>query len=130
MVWKERIRKLGYYKDIPLLAHTFFTSLKVSLSPDNALLSLAIPSKTEKSERKEKIVNYVHFCLYLRKCLGFKDTCLRSSLLLCSLLRQHGFDARMNFSAKKDREEMAGHCWVSVGDEKMASEYTLIFKYP
>ena len=130
MVWKDKIRKLGYYKDIPLLVHTFFTSLKVSLSPDDSLLSLAIPKKRRQSEQKEKIVKYVHFCLFLRKYLGFKDTCLTSSLLLCSLLRQYGVDAQMNFSAKKDREEMAGHCWVSVGNEKIACDYTLIFKYP
>jgi hypothetical protein len=130
MVWKQKIRKLVYYKDLLLLMHTFFASLKVSLSPDDFLLSLAIPYNRRKSEEKEKIVKYVHFCLFLRKYLGFKDTCLTSSLLLCSLLRQHGIDAQMNFSAKKDREEMAGHCWVSVGNERIASDYTLIFKYP
>ncbi len=130
MVWKEKIRKLGYYKDFPLLLHTFFASLKVSLSPDNSLLSLAIPKKRRKSEEKEKIVKYVHFCLYLRKYLGFKDTCLKSSLLLCSLLRQYGIEAQVNFSAKKDREKMEGHCWVSVEEEKIANDYTLIFKYP
>lgn len=130
MAWKEKIRKLGYFRDIPLLTRTFFTSLKVSLSPDSSLISLANLKPRGKAEDREKVVKYVHFCLYLRRLLGFKDTCLTSSLLLCNLLRQYGIDAQMNFSAKKDKESLSGHCWVSVGEEKIVSDYTLIFKYP
>jgi hypothetical protein len=130
MAWKERIRKLGYYRDIPLLSRTFFTSFKISLSSKSSQISLANPRHNGRKEEKEKIIKYVNLCLYLRRHLGFKDSCLTSSLLLCSLLRQYGIDARVNFSAKKDNEKMAGHCWVSVGDEKILSDYTLIFRYP
>jgi len=130
MVWKEKIRKLRYYRDFPLLWRTFFTSLKVSLSQDNPLISLANLRQRKNTEEKEKIVKYVNFCLYLRRRLGFKDSCFTSSLLLCNLLRQNGINARINFSAKRDREKMEGHCWVSVGEEKIVSDYTLIFKYP
>jgi hypothetical protein len=130
MVWKKKIRKLGSYKDIPLIFWTFFTSLKLSLSPENALISFANPPKRWNSKEKEKIVNTVKLCLYIRRRLGFKDTCLTSSLLLCNLLRQHGINAYVNFSAKKDQGNMAGHCWVSVGEEKIASDYTFIFKHP
>ncbi|MDH5467427.1 MAG: lasso peptide biosynthesis B2 protein [Candidatus Aminicenantes bacterium] len=130
MVWTETIRKLGYYRNLSLLSRTFFTSLKISLSSKSQLISLANPRQNGKAEEKEIIVKYAHLCLYLRRCLGFKDSCLTSSLLLCSLLRQYGIDARVNFSAKKDNEKMAGHCWVSVGDEKISSDYELIFRYP
>ncbi len=130
MVWKEKIRKLRDYRDFPLLWRTFFTSLKVSLSQDNPLISLANLRQRKNAEEKEKIVKYVNFCLHLRRRLGFKDSCLTSSLLLCNLLRQNGINARINFSAKRDREKMEGHCWVSVGEEKIVSDYTLIFKYP
>lgn len=130
MVWKERIRKLRYYRDFPLLWRTFFTSLKVSLSQNNSFISLANPRQRKNSEEKEKIVRYVNLCLRLRRRMGFKDSCLTSSLLLCSLLRQNGINAHINFSAKKDPEKMEGHCWVSVGEEKIVSDYTLILKYP
>ena len=130
MAWKERIRKLGYYRDIPLLSRTFFTSFKISLSSKSSLISLANPRQNGETEDREKIVKYVHLCLYLRRRFGFRDSCLTSSLLLCSLLRQYGIDARVNFSAKKDNDKMAGHCWVSVGDEKISSDYELIFRYP
>lgn len=130
MAWKERIRKLGYYRDIPLLSRTFFTSFKISIASRGSQISLANPRQNGKKEEKEKIVKYVNLCLYLRRRLGFKDSCLTSSLLLCSLLRQHGIDARVNFSAKKENEKMAGHCWVSVGDEKISSDYTPIFRFP
>jgi len=130
MAWKERIRKLGYYRDIPLLSRTFFTSFKISLSSKSSKISLANARHNGSKKEKGKIIDYVNLCLYLRRRLGFKDSCLTSSLLLCSLLRQHGIDARVNFSAKKEKENMAGHCWVSVGDEKISSDYTLIFRYP
>jgi hypothetical protein len=130
MVWKEKIRKLAYYKDFPLLWRTFFTSLKVSLSTDNSLVSLANPRPRKNGGEQEKIVRYVNLCLHLRRRMGFKDSCFTSSLLLCNLLRQNGINAHINFSAKKDREKMEGHCWVSVGEEKIVSDYTLIFRYP
>lgn len=130
MVWKEKIRKLGYYKDFPLLFQTLFTSLKVSLSLDSSLASLAVIKQKGRSKDKEKIIKYARFCLYLRRLLGFKDSCLTSSLLLCSLLRRYGIDARVNFSAKKQEDRMAGHCWVNIGPEEISSDYTLIFKYP
>ncbi len=130
MVWKEKFQKLGNGKDFPLLVRTLFTSLKLSFAPDSALLSLANPPKKRNTKEKERIVNTVKLCLDLRRRMGFKDTCLMSSLLLCNLLRQHGINARVNFSAKKDQEDMAGHCWVSVGEEKIESDYSLIFKHP
>ena len=130
MVWKEKIRKLRYYKDFPLLWRTFFMSLKVSLSQNNSFISLANPRRRKNTDEKEKIVRYVKLCLHLRRRMGFKDSCLTSSLLLCNLLRQNGINAHVNFSAKKDTEKMEGHCWVSVGEEKILSDYTLIFKYP
>lgn len=130
MVWKDKIRKLGNYKDFPLLLRTLFTSLKLSLSPDSALISLANPPQRRNTKEQEKIVNTVKLCMYLRRRMGFKDTCLTSSLLLCNLLRQHGINAHVNFSAKRNQDKMAGHCWVSVGEEKIASDYTLIFKHP
>jgi hypothetical protein len=130
MVWKEKIGKLGYYKDFPLLWRTFMTSLKLSLSQDNSIISLANLKQRKNGEEKEKIVRYVNLCLHLRRRMGFKDSCLTSSLLLCHLLRQNGINAHINFSAKKDTERMEGHCWVSVGEEKIVSDYTLIFKYP
>jgi len=130
MVWKEKIRKLRYYKDFPLLWRTFFLSLKVSLSQNSSFISLANPRQKKNAEEKEKIVRYANLCLHLRRRMGFKDSCLTSSLLLCNLLRQNGINAHINFSAKKDTEKMEGHCWVSVGEEKIVSDYTLIFKYP
>ncbi len=130
MVWKEKIRKLEYYKDLRLLWRTFFTSLKVSLSQNNSFISLANPRPRKNAGEQEKIMRYVNLCLHLRRRLGFKDSCLTSSLLLCNLLRQNGINAHINFSAKKETEKMEGHCWVSVGEEKIASDYTLIFKYP
>ena len=130
MVWKEKIRKLGEYKDFPLLVRTLFTSLKLSLAQNSALISLANPPYRRNAREKEKILNYVKLCLYLRKRIGFKDTCLTSSLLLCNLLRQHGINAHVNFSAKREQDKIAGHCWVSVGEKKIASDYTFIFKHP
>ncbi len=130
MVWKEKIRKLEYYKDLRLLWRTFFTSLKVSLSQNNSFISLANPRPRKNAGEQEKIMRYVNLCLHLRRRLGFKDSCLTSSLLLCNLLRQNGINAHINFSAKKETEKMEGHCWVSVGEEKIVSDYTLIFKYP
>lgn len=130
MVWKEKARKLCDYKDLPLLLRIIFVSLKISLSPAKALIPLANPQPCGKHKEREKIVRYVGLFLYFRKLLGLKDTCLTSSLLLCNVLRQYGIEAQVNFSAKKDKKNMAGHCWVSVGAEEISSDYTLIFKYP
>jgi len=130
MIWKEKVRKLSDYKDLPLLFRVFFVSLKISLSPSEALIRLANPQPCRRHKEREKIVKYVCLCLYFRKLLGLKDTCLTSSLLLCNVLRQYGIEAQVNFSAKKDKKNMAGHCWVSIGDEEISSDYSLIFKYP
>lgn len=130
MAWKGRIRKLTYYRDFALLFRAFFISLKISFSPNRFLIPLANPKRKGKSEAREKIFRYAHLILYLRKLVGFRDTCLISSLLLCNLLRQSGIGAQVNFGARKDGRKMAGHCWVSIDNEGSPVDWQTIFKYP
>jgi len=105
MAWKERIRKLGYYRDIPLLSRTFFTSFKMSLSSRGSQISSANPRQNGRTEEKEKIVKYVNLCLYLRRRLGFKDSCLTSSLLLCSLSLRGALRSPQPIPAKTEEQK-------------------------
>ena len=45
------------------------------------------------------------------------------------MLRQAGYNARVNFAAKKQKTDLLGHCWVD-RDNSDFSEYRLIFAFP
>ena len=136
------IKKLLYYKDIGLLIKVFFTSLRISFVFSKNNLSLIIKSipavnrQLIKQIDKDKINRYVNLCVFILRRLGFRYTCLTYSALLCNVLRQAGIEARVNFGAKKidftsdTGINMAGHCWVTVGNQKLITSYQYLFKYP
>ncbi|MBU0549689.1 MAG: lasso peptide biosynthesis B2 protein [Candidatus Omnitrophica bacterium] len=130
------IKKVSYYKDWRLLLRVFVTSLRISficLSGKAHLLLSLIPLETHKftkNQDKEKIARYVYLCLFLRRILGIRDTCFMRSVLLCSILRQAGIEAGINFGSKKEDKEFLGHCWVNQNREDMISGYQLIFRHP
>lgn len=89
-----------------------------------------------KDNVREKISRYVNLYVSIRNKLGFRDTCLTYSILLCHMLRKHGLDAKINFGARKQATDPAGdirsigHCWVTVGQEELPMPYQIIFKHP
>jgi hypothetical protein len=137
---KRKLRKILYYSDIKLFFCILITSLKISyrvsiLSCRNLLLLIKLKKNKIEKINMEKIINYVHFFLRLRKKLGLKDTCLTYSLLLCRILRKSGIDAKINFASKRDtllKEgfPFSGHCWVTLNEKDTSGEWEIIFRYP
>ena len=126
------VEKFYYYSDFCLLLRIFLLSIRISLSPNHSLIPLANPRPRKRKLEREKVTRYINLCLYLRKFLGFKDTCFTSSLLLCHFLRRSGINAQVNFAAKKANinKGMTGHCWVSIDEDKDGEDWRVIFKYP
>jgi hypothetical protein len=85
---------------------------------------------------KDKIYAYVNLYFLFRRKLGIRDTCLTYSVLLCHVLIQAGANARINFGAKKvgfksgTGSNMIGHCWVTVGEQEVITDYQLLWKHP
>jgi hypothetical protein len=85
---------------------------------------------------KDKIYDYVNLYFFIRRKLGIRDTCLTYSVFLCHMLIQAGVDAKINFGAKKAGfksgagSNMIGHCWVTVGEQEVITDYQLLFKHP
>lgn len=92
--------------------------------------------RAEQKLEKERVIRCVNLCLFIRNKLGIKDTCLSGSLLLYNMLRQTGFDVKINFGIDKKSVlrygdiPFIGHCWVTLGDENMAIPQIPIFTYP
>ena len=131
MIWQDRMRRLGHYRDLPLLVRIMYTSLKVSFSPTHSLIHLADPERRGKIEDEDKITRYVDLCSYVRNRLGLRNTCLLYSILLSRMLREHGLNARINFGARKSEQgRMIGHCWVTVDEGEVPPDWQVIFRYP
>lgn len=138
------LKKLRASKDIGLLWRLFLTSVHLLFTSrvrgyQAALRSVSdINIETEKRQKAniKKISNYVGTLILFRRKLGFKETCLTYSLLLCRTLRANGVDAKINFGARKigeqtgDRLAFAGHCWVTLHNQKSPADYELLFTYP
>jgi hypothetical protein len=90
------------------------------------------PSQTN----KDKIYDYVNLYFLIRRKLGIRDTCLTYSVFLCHMLIQAGVNAKVNLGAKKAGfksgagSNMVGHCWVTVGEQEVITDYQLLCKYP
>ena len=54
--------------------------------------------------------------------LFFKTNCLEQSLVLWSLLRHRGFDAKLKFGARKDAGKFEAHAWVELDGEPLNNE--------
>jgi len=130
-----RILNILYYKDLWLFLKAFITSFRISLLcffGKGYLLFPLVSTKNIKyppNQDKLKIIRYVNLSILLCRKLGIKDTCLTRSLLLSYMLRQAGFEARINFGAKKKNGEFIGHCWVNQNKDE-GFDYNLIFSYP
>ncbi len=137
------LKKIFYYRDIKLHFYIFFASLKfpISLFPEQKKGSLhrlnQIVGSKKIIEDKNKISRYVSLYFTLLGKLGFRNTCLTRSALLCYVLRKHGYNAQMNFGIKTDPERdnidpsFLGHCWVSmVNDNHKEKDYDTLSQYP
>ena len=126
-----------------LFFRIFSTSLelRISLFPAQKKKSLfRLNQKVilkRKTDKKDKIFRYVSLYSRLLGKLGFRNTCLTRSALLCLVLRKLGYDAQVNFgipinSGKNNLDpSFQGHCWVNIaGDNFMEGEYETIHKYP
>lgn len=84
----------------------------------------------------DKISIYVNMLVFVRRKLGFRETCLTHSLLLCHALRANGVDAKINFGARKNSEPtddelpFTGHCWVTLRQDDNPTNYDILFTYP
>lgn len=136
------IKSLLYYRDIKFLIKIFITSIKISfislIKGPQSLVDILPPINISalKNADREKINKYVNLYIFICRKIGIRNTCLTRSILLCYILRQSGIDAKVNFGAKKADSQsrtglnMIGHCWVTVGDEKLQLDEKLIFSYP
>ena len=131
MRFRETLRKIFYYGNIMLLCRIFLTSLRVYFARPEKITKLADVTVKAKAGDRQKIVRYTGLCLRLRAGLGFKDTCLTNSVLLARMLRKHGIDAQINFGVRKNEKgKLAGHCWVTVGQEEIKPDWMLVCRYP
>ena len=138
------LRKLRALKDIRLLWRLFLSSVHLLFTSRVRGYHAALRSVSDiniESQKKQKadvkrISNYVGTLVLFRRKLGFKETCLTHSLLLCHTLRANGVDAKINFGARKigeqqgDGSAFTGHCWVSLHNQKSLADYELLFTYP
>ena len=129
---KEIIRKIKKYKDVGFLLRIFFFALKLDFTPNHLLISqLDVSTKVSgQSKDKDEIIRYVNLCFLIRKKLGYRDACLKTSLILCAFLRRYGINAQVCFAAKKDNNKMQGHCWVEIGNQNAGDGWKMIFRYP
>jgi hypothetical protein len=129
------LKRLYYYRDPVLLVKVFATAIEISakiyfhggkklFSPEDS----SAPNKTKKYA-KEKVIKYCNFCLYLRRWLGFNDTCFTCAALIHAVLKWAGIGSRVNFGTAKINNKLIGHCWVTVEGEKIDSPYHLIASY-
>ena len=138
------LKKLRALKDIHLLWRLFLSSVHLLFTSrvrgyQAALRSVSgISLKSEKRQKADakKISNYVGTLVLFRRKLGFRETCLTHSLLLCRTLRANGIDAKINFGARKigeqlgDGSQFTGHCWVTLRNQQSLADYELLFTYP
>jgi hypothetical protein len=137
------LKKVLHYKDFRILWTVFFTSLEISViscikGPHSAIISMPlINSGIVKKYGRNEINSYVNLCVFIRRKLGIRDTCLTYSILLCHMLRWAGVEAKINFGAKKREEKinpedlnLIGHAWVTVDDEELHLPYKKILQYP
>ena len=129
------LKKLYYYRDWRLFFSTSWTaaviSIKISLCGCKDLVSLAnLRVGLSGYREKEKVIKYCQFCTSLRNILGFNNSCLRYSLLLCRMLRVFGHEAVVHFGVDKIKGEFVGHCWVTLNEQEIITPYTLIFSCP
>jgi hypothetical protein len=138
------LKKLRALKDTRLLWRLFLSSVHLLFTCrvrgyQAALRSVSsISLKSEKRQKADvkKISNYVGTLILFRRKLGFRETCLTHSLLLCRTLRANGVDAKINFGARKIGEQtgygsaFTGHCWVTLHNQKSPANYELLFTYP
>lgn len=129
--------KISDYGDFHLWWRVFSVLLKITFAHSTSLLPITDPPVKQKRKYSvHKIYRYVGWCLYLRRILGFHDSCLIRSVLLCRLLRESGWEARINFGTRKtdvpvtDGWPIIGHCWVTLGGENVTAEYPFVFSYP
>ena len=127
------LRKLKYYSNIILLTRIFLASFYILLARAHSLIPLANPELKGygfKNNDREKLTRYVSLCVYIQSILGIKYTCLTYSILLCRILRQHGFDVNINFGVKKEDGNMLGHCWVTGENDRIPTDYEVVLNYP
>lgn len=137
------LKKVLRYKDLRMLWRIFITSLKISFfsfikGPHSAIVSMpSVNTDIVKKNDWNEISRYVNLCVCIRRKLGIRDTCLTYSILLCYMLRRAGFEAKINFGAKKREEKknpedlnLIGHAWVTVDEEELQVPYEQILQYP
>lgn len=86
------------------------------------------PRSIKTNYRKDKIIKYTDFPLGW-KIPVFRNTCLRRSLILYSLLRANGTNVIINFGIRKDKKgKLRGHSWLTLDgkvyleDERIAEK--------
>lgn len=137
-----KTRKLLYYTDLRLLLKILITFLKISFISSikgyHSVIASMPPARTHllSQTSKDKIYHYVNLYFFIRRKLGIRDTCLTYSVFLCHMLIQAGVNAKINFGAKKAGfksgagSNMIGHCWVTVGEQEVITDYQLLCKHP
>lgn len=138
------MNKLRTCKDIRLLGRLFLISLRLLITSrvrgyKTAIRSVSdinVETPGEYKADTDKISIYVNMLVFIRRKLGFRETCLTHSLLLCHALRANGVDAKINFGARKisepkgDELPFTGHCWVTLRTDYNTTNYDILFTYP
>lgn len=128
------IKKIIYYRDIKLLLRICLTDIKILfiLKKDNRSIAGVIPPVNRNSKKISdinKITRYVDLCMFIFRKSGFEDTCLTRSVLLCSVLRRAGIEAKVNFGTEHKDGRFVGHCWLDYNKEE-GKGYKLLCSYP
>jgi len=136
-------QKILFYSDMRLFFHIFFASLRFPASLFPAQKKIFFDRLNNKHQpsfkivEKEKIARYVSLYFRILGKLGFRNTCLTRSAVLCYILRKYGFPAQINFGIPANQGKcildpsFLGHCWVDiVGEDFIEEEYETVHKYP
>ncbi|MCK4936452.1 MAG: lasso peptide biosynthesis protein [Elusimicrobiales bacterium] len=134
-------KKIYFYRDVKVFYWIIvvFTevSLKIFLGKEGSLLNIDEKKINIKNKTcsREKIEKYVKFFFYVKSYFGRKEYCFVKSLVLYAVLRKHGYNAGIKFSAvkmekgKEFPETLSGHCWVVVDEKNSNLNENIIFKF-
>ena len=133
-------KKFVYYSNLRILSQLVFAWARiafVSFSQGSHKVLNIFPSVRfpHLSYSRDKITRYVTVLFFFVRHCGGAVTCFNYSQLLCYMLRWAGFDAKINFGARKSSFEdgessLTGHCWVSVGSESIIDKHQILCSYP
>lgn len=122
-IWKKKVSRLAEELRLSALAAAMLP--RAALFPGRELKRLQylpVGDREGKGAGEEAVLRCAGRWFALLERLRLRTSCLTRSLVLASLLRREGHDARLVFGVRSDNGRREGHCWVSVRGRTVAGE--------